>query len=306
MCSGKQNITSVKKCSVRGEPACAGIVEANHAKPPRFIALPLLLLTVLLLIAPLRAAETGVISIRSASMQRHLSATIILPAGYRSTGMHYPAMYLLHGYGGNHAVWPGLAPLETLSDSLHIIFICPDGENSWYLDSPRNRSSLFETFISRELVLHIDSCYRTVRSARGRGLMGLSMGGHGALLLLERHGDLFGSACAISGIMDLTEFPQKWGLLRLLGPAADNPGLWVASSCVSGVSALKNRSSIIILDCGLEDFALSGNEEMDKRLTEAGIPHTLRSEHGSHDWHYAKKVATDDIMKLAAGLMRAH
>jgi S-formylglutathione hydrolase FrmB len=239
-------------------------------------------------------------------MHRHLGATVVLPDGYGNSRLHYPTIYLLHGYGGNHEVWPRLAPLEALADSLHLIFICPDGENSWYLDSPQSSGSLFETFITRELLPYIDSGYRTVKSPRGRAVLGVSMGGHGAVLLLERHGDLFSASAAIAGIMDLTEFPQKWGLTRILGPLSDYPDRWAAASCISGIGSLDKRSALLILDCGLDDFALPGNREMDRRLADAGIRHTFASQPGRHDLRYAQKVAAGDIGTLSEALTKAY
>jgi S-formylglutathione hydrolase FrmB len=71
------------------------------------------------------------------------------------------------------------------------------------------------------------------------------------------------------------------------------------------VDRLKNRSKLIILDCGTEDFALKGNRKEDKLLKKAGIPHYFYTQHGTHDWHYVNKVASGNILFLSTKLLEA-
>ena len=51
-----------------------------------------------------------------------------------------------------------------------IFFVCPDGKNTWYWDSPLNADVRYETFISNELVKYVDSHYKTVADRKGRVL----------------------------------------------------------------------------------------------------------------------------------------
>ena len=93
--------------------------------------------------------------------------------------------------GGNAKTWIGIKPnLPQIADEKGMIFVCPDGKNSWYWDSPLNPSYRYETFISSELVKYIDEHYKTIADRKGRAITGLSMGGHGAmwiyLTVLER------------------------------------------------------------------------------------------------------------------------
>lgn len=99
----------------------------------------------------------------------------------KTEGKGAAVVYLLHGYGGNETTWPSLKPeLKDYADRENLIFVCPNGENSWYWDSPLNEDSQFETFVSRELVSYVDGHYRTLPSREKRAITGLSMGGHGA------------------------------------------------------------------------------------------------------------------------------
>ena len=104
-----------------------------------------------------------------------------------------------------------ISPEKKEGKGAALIFVCPNGENSWYWDSPLNKDSQFETFVSRELVSYVDGHYRTLPSREKRAITGLSMGGHGALWLAIRHQDVFGAAGSTSGGLDIRPFPDKSG-----------------------------------------------------------------------------------------------
>jgi len=72
-----------------------------------------------------------------------------------------PVVYLLHGYSGDELAWQRITDLRPLAEQFGVIFVCPDGENSWYWDSPINPSSQFETFVSQELPDWVDAHYPT-------------------------------------------------------------------------------------------------------------------------------------------------
>ena len=43
----------------------------------------------------------------SEAMKKEVSALVVLPDSYDAdSGKSYPAIYLLHGFGGNHTTWP--------------------------------------------------------------------------------------------------------------------------------------------------------------------------------------------------------
>jgi enterochelin esterase-like enzyme len=56
----------------------------------------------------------------------------------------------------------------------------------------------WETFITKELVAHIDSNYRTLAQRESRGLAGHSMGGYGTMRLGMKSPDVFSSIYALS------------------------------------------------------------------------------------------------------------
>lgn len=283
----------LKKSSIAGRPSDSF-----------FFLKPFIISTLFLLINAF-SAEQKIITIPSLVMKKDLQATIVLPRFYAQSLKHYSVIYLLHGYGGDHTVWPRIVPLARYADSLDLIFICPDGDNSWYLDSPVKKGSRFETYIINEIVPFIDSAYRTWNRTEGRALMGTSMGGHGAFTLCAKHPEIFAGACAIAGIMDLAEFHAEWDLAGILGPYIQNKQRWNSCSGISQIGCLKNLRKIIILDCGTRDFALKGNLQAHKMLQRAGIRHFYYSRPGMHDFHYASSVAAGHIIFLSQMLLHA-
>lgn len=157
-----------------------------------------------------RAAKVDTVEVHSRKMGRAVRTIVISPE--KTEGKGAAVVYLLHGYGGNETTWPGLKPeLKDYADRENLIFVCPNGENSWYWDSPLNEDSQFETFVSRELVSYVDGHYRTLPSREKRAITGLSMGGHGALWLAIRHQDVFGAAGSTSGGLEHPAFSGQLG-----------------------------------------------------------------------------------------------
>lgn len=99
-----------------------------------------------------QAARVDTVFVKSPSMNKDIKVVYILPD--KTMAEHpqaCPVIYLLHGYSGNARSWIGLKPeLPQIADEKGIIFVCPDGKNSWYWDSPKNPAYRYETFISSE------------------------------------------------------------------------------------------------------------------------------------------------------------
>ncbi|GAE83076.1 acetyl esterase [Bacteroides reticulotermitis JCM 10512] len=160
----------------------------------------LLVLALLLWTISGYAAKVDTLLVKSPAMNKNVEVVVVVPdAGLGKKATACPVIYLLHGYGGNAKTWIQLKRnLPQIADEKGIIFVCPDGKNSWYWDSPKDPAYRYETFISSELVNYIDGHYKTVADRKGRAITGLSMGGHGAMWNALRHKDTFGGAGSTS------------------------------------------------------------------------------------------------------------
>jgi len=129
----------------------------------------------LLLSAPVWAYQTRVVSIPSAAMQRSFDATVVLPDDY-ARGKHaarFPVIYVLHGSGGSYADWTSNTRIGKLADRYHVVLVMPDGgHESWYIDSPFDPRSRYETYVGSEVVSYIDMHFRTIAAREARGRVG--------------------------------------------------------------------------------------------------------------------------------------
>ncbi|MBN2037538.1 MAG: alpha/beta fold hydrolase [Chitinispirillaceae bacterium] len=248
---------------------------------------------------PLRAAEVSIASIPSASMNRSIKTTVIVPDTYRKSHGRFPVFYMLHGFGGNHKVWQQVAPLDSLADAFQIIFVCPNAGNSWYVNSPAVPTSRFETFIADECITYIDKHFRSTAQSTSRILIGTSMGGHGAITLLARHPERFHGAGSISGIMDLTQFPGEWEMKTIFGAYIKNRTLWKSFSAVSLIDSLKNKNKKVRLDCGTGDFALNENRMAHEKMKRLGIVHAYCERPGGHDARFVRTVIGEQVRFFA-------
>ena len=245
------------------------------------------LLFYLSLFSLLNSAEVDTVHIFSQSMNKHISAIIVVPDMYKSTDSKLPVVYLLHGYSGNYKNWSAHTDLENYADSYNFIIVCPDGGyNSWYLDSPMDPGSQYRTHIGQEVVQYIDEKYRTIAHRKSRAITGLSMGGHGALYLSLEFSNVFGAAGSMSGVVDLQFTTKKYELGEKIGSFEKYPERWEQYSVISNVYKFKDSKTHLIIDCGVDDAFIKSNRLLHTKLLELNIPHDYSEKPGGHVWGY--------------------
>lgn len=236
------------------------------------------------------AAVTDTVQTFSPSMKKNIKAVVIVPDNYAGATA-LPVVYLLHGYGGNYADWVTKAQgFEEAVDRYQIIIVCPDGNNSWYWDSPIDEKFRYETYVSNELVKWIDQKYKTIKDPKGRAITGLSMGGHGALYLALRHQDVFGAAGSMSGGVDIRPFPNNWDMAAKLGKYAEHPEHWEKYTVTNMLHLLTPNTLALMIDCGTDDFFFRVNENLHQQLLYRNIPHDYITRPGAHNWPYWKNA----------------
>jgi len=246
--------------------------------------------------APEEGSQVDTIEVESQAMGRTIKNVVVVPSDYQlyadeiCNDVQYPVLYLLHGAYGCYSDWSKKADLQHLSNLYEVIIVCPDGQDSWYFDSPVDPKMQFETYVSKELVEYIDSHYRTHANRYMRAITGLSMGGHGALFLAFRHPDVFWSCGSMSGNMDITQFPDKWHIKDRLGDYESNPQRWHDHAVVNQLDLVKNSplkpAQNIIIDDGLNDIFIKNNISMHDKMVEMGIDHDFTVRPGRHSWDY--------------------
>src|SRR5262245_26818686 len=141
---------------------------------------------------------------------------VYLPPSYASQSTRrYPTLYLLSGIGDPNTVWtkawndrnPKYGTIPEVMDQgvaegllKEMIVVIPDAQTkfpgSFYTNSPVMGN--WEDYIVTDLVAYVDRTFRTIARAESRGILGHSMGGHGAIKLAMRHPDVFSVAYGLN------------------------------------------------------------------------------------------------------------
>jgi len=244
------------------------------------------------------ASTVDTLQIPSAAMNKTYKAAVVLPNSYAKGKTAYPVLYLLHGAYGHFSDWlsstPNKMTVKNLADQYNIIIVMPEGETfSFYLDSPVNKGSQFETYITSEVIQKIDKTYRTINDKKGRVIAGLSMGGHGALYLSAKHPELFCAAGSMSGAVDMGTMLGREPndqILKLIQPVfgdqSTNQNLYDQNAVMGMVDKMKANKLSLIIDCGVDDFLIEPNRELHRRLVYNKVAHDYTERPGAHTWEY--------------------
>lgn len=234
------------------------------------------------------AFTTDTITVATHLLAQPGKATVITPDNGGDASRRFPTVYLLNGYGGDHRSWLSTQPrLGELADKYGMVFVLPDGRNTWYWDSPVNDKSQMETFITTELVPYVDSHYPTRTDASQRAITGLSMGGHGALWLATRHPDIWKNAGSMSGGVDIRPFVGKWQINKLLGKTyGQDKDLWDNHTVAQLIPQMKDAGLNMTIDCGNDDFFARVNDKLHQDLIHANVPHDYTKRPGNHSHTY--------------------
>lgn len=138
---------------------------------------------------------------------------VYLPPHYDPQGSkRYPVLYCLHGYTGDVAGLLATRPWElnvvqrmdrliTRQQMPPALLVIVDGftrlGGSQYVDSVHNGN--YATYVTRDVIAHVDREYRTVASEGGRAVFGKSSGGFGSLHLCMNYPGFFSAFASHSG-----------------------------------------------------------------------------------------------------------
>jgi len=159
---------------------------------------------------------------------------------------------------------------------------------SFYLDAtqpPWSRHFRMESYITKELYQLVLDEFNV--DGQRIGILGHSMGGHGALMLALRHPNRFRSVTALAPIASPRRCP--WGQKAFTHYFGDDKALWNAHDA----SELMKQSRAafpqgILIDQGLNDQFLDAQllpQEFEQACVQAGQPLTLRR-HQDYDHGY--------------------
>lgn len=241
-------------------------------------------------------------------MNKTYKAAVVLPNSYTKSKTAYSVLYLLHGAYGHFNDWLSKTPnkevVKNLADQYDIIIVMPEGETfSFYLDSPVNSGSQFETFITKEVIGAVDKTYRTIADKRARAITGLSMGGHGALYLSAKHPELFCAAGSMSGAVDMSVMLNRESSTQVIqlmqpvfGDQSGNQEMYAKYAVLRMIDTIKANKLPLIIDCGVDDFLIEPNRELHRRLVYNKVEHDYTERPGAHTWEYWENALSYHVL----------
>jgi enterochelin esterase-like enzyme len=236
---------------------------------------------------------------------------VYLPSGYaQHSRRHYPVLYLLHGFPGRPLAFLSTVRMGIINDVLTtrhraqpLILVMPFGSTGTFNDQEWVNGVAtgndWSTFVSRDLVRYVDTHYRTIATARGRALAGLSEGGYGAINIAVQHPREFSVVESWSGYVRPDKLHSIFGRNLQLLPAND-PRLLVRQAAPS----LRKVGTYFWFYSGSTDRFRHQNAAFARQLASLHVPYSYRVVTGGHNWAIWRANAA--LAYLAAATRLAH
>lgn len=207
-------------------------------------------------------------------------------------------LILLHGYTGCGDNWMP----QDVSDKYNFAVVTPNGENSFWLDG-LSTGHRFASFLGGELIGYLRDTFGLARTPDDTYIMGLSMGGFGALHTAFAYPDVYGKTAALSSalivhniagmkpgatdaVANAEYYRECFGDLDKVEESRNNPEVLVKELKDGG-----KKIPEILMACGTEDFLIEENRAFHRFLEGIGVEHTYVESEGIHDMKFWSEYA---------------
>jgi len=229
------------------------------------------------------------VTFHSTALNRDMQYRVVLPLD-AAPGSKLNAVYLLHGGGGGFRDWANDSDVARFAES-GLVLVMPEGGSSYYtnaVDPPRDR---YEDYIVRDVITDVESKFPVATGRSNRAIVGVSMGGFGAVNLALHHPDLFIFAGGISSAIDVPR--RAFSIKRLQQSRHYNAIFGSAGSqtrrgndpFVLIRTANPEATPYFFLTCGEQEGLLPANREFAALLEARHFRHEFHTVPGNHDWN---------------------
>lgn len=227
--------------------------------------------------------------------------TVVTPADITFDETPYKVVYLLHGLSDNHSCWKDNSRVSLYATEYNVVFIMPEVQRSYYFDMAYGLN--YFTYISEELPKICKKLFNISSKREDTYVMGLSMGGYGAMKCALTYPEkyaacgAFSAACKVEHTIRNQSLAHNDSFLKqfkgvigteLLPP--DEGNLYKLAE----KAMKKDCQTEIFLTCGTEDDShYQDNVDLAEYLESIGYPCRSQWWKGVHDWYF-----WDDSLKL--------
>ena len=187
-------------------------------------------------------------------------------------------------------------------DELHMPCVCPMAPNTWWTDRALPEFDLQRT-AERHVIDHVVPYFaeRWDITPRSIGLLGISMGGQGALRLAFRHPQLFPVAAGIASAID---FHELYGQGYSLDVMYDSKEQCRQDTAVLHIHPSEHPPHLFFAIDPEDTDWFRGNDRLHEKLSALGVAHTIdfTTSAGGHTWAYFDKMAEPALRFIHEGL----
>jgi putative tributyrin esterase len=225
----------------------------------------------------------------SNALEREMAYRVIMPA-HLPPNRKLSVVYLLHGGGGGFRDFSNYSDVAQFAER-DLLLVMPEGDDSYYTNSAERPKDRFEDYIAADLIQDVQKRFPVGTERENRAIIGVSMGGFGALKIALKHPDLFDFAAGLSPAVDVPtrkfsiKRPMQWRHHRsIFGPfggkieQSNDVFLLARSAEVAAVPYL-------FLTCGDKEGLLPPNREFATLLAQRHFRHEFHVVPGGHDWN---------------------
>lgn len=246
------------------------------------------------------------ITFRSTALNRDMQYRVVLPATVPS-GEKLQVVYLLHGGGGGFRDWTNDSDVAHFAKA-RLLFVMPEGASSYYTNSVEYPQDRYEDYIVTDLIADVEQRFSVAPGRSNRAIIGVSMGGYGAVKLALRHPDLFVFAGGLSSALDvprrafsIKRLQQSRHYISIFGPAGSQPRR-DNDPFLLARKVDPDAMPYFFLTCGEQEGLLSTNREFATLLAQRHFRFEFHTVRGEHDWNQWNAWLPDLFQSLSMHL----
>lgn len=196
-------------------------------------------------------------------------------------------VYLLHGLTDNCTGWTRYSSCERYARERGIAVVIPEVQRSFYIDGVHGLN--YFTYVSRELPQTVHRMFCLSQEREKNYVMGLSMGGYGALKCALTYPERYAACGSFSGVTDLEGLRRipapplhPWEFDALLGTgkqAGEENDLFA-------LAEKAEKLPRIYLSCGEQDRLYPMNVAFAGKLEALGVDYRFDHRPGGHTWDF--------------------
>lgn len=228
------------------------------------------------------------VTFRSQALQRDMQYRVLMPESVGEKKL--AVIYLLHGGGGSFRDWSNYSNVVQNAGRTYLL-VMPQGDYSYYTNAALRPQDRYEDYIVRDLPADVEARFPARADREARAIVGVSMGGFGAVKLALDHPEMFAFAGAMSPAIDGPRRAFTWRRLdqsrhfeELFGPDGSETRR-NSDPFVLVRRADPARAAYFYLTCGRQESLLAPNREFASLLDRYQIAHEFHMVPGGHDWN---------------------